>query len=75
MQRLSNMVKEGSCHIIVKFGLISNIGNHRTTNHTHKLNLFSRLLSENVKMCSSFYMGLILHHLPKFLRMRLMTQS
>ncbi|KAL2899473.1 Replication protein A 70 kDa DNA-binding subunit D [Bienertia sinuspersici] len=27
MQRFSNMVKEGSCRIIAKFGLISNIGN------------------------------------------------
>ncbi|KAL2894833.1 ATP-dependent DNA helicase CHL1, partial [Bienertia sinuspersici] len=75
MQRFSNMVKEGSCRIIAKFGLISNIGKHRATNHSYKLNFFSRLLSENVKMCRSLYMGLILHHLPKFLRMRLMTQS
>ncbi|KAL2893522.1 Replication protein A 70 kDa DNA-binding subunit C, partial [Bienertia sinuspersici] len=47
MQRFSNMVKEGWCSIIVNFGLISNIGKHRVTNHSYKLNFFSRLLSEN----------------------------
>ncbi|KAL2941879.1 Replication protein A 70 kDa DNA-binding subunit, partial [Bienertia sinuspersici] len=40
MQRFSNMVKEGSCRIIAKFGLISNIGKHRATNHSYKLNFF-----------------------------------
>ncbi|KAL2903529.1 Replication factor A protein 1 [Bienertia sinuspersici] len=40
MQWFSNMVKEGSCRIIAKFGLISNIGKHRATNHSYKLNFF-----------------------------------
>ncbi|KAL2905956.1 Replication protein A 70 kDa DNA-binding subunit C [Bienertia sinuspersici] len=40
MQRFSNMVKEGSCYIAAKFGLISNIGKRRATNHTYKLNFF-----------------------------------
>ncbi|KAL2941134.1 Glycosyltransferase-stabilizing protein Gtf2 [Bienertia sinuspersici] len=38
MQRFSNMV--GWCRIIANFGLISNIGKHRTTNHSYKLNIF-----------------------------------
>ncbi|KAL2931286.1 Replication protein A 70 kDa DNA-binding subunit C, partial [Bienertia sinuspersici] len=34
------MVKEGWCRIIANFGLISNIGKHRATNHSYKLNFF-----------------------------------
>ncbi|KAL2942045.1 Nitrogenase molybdenum-iron protein alpha chain, partial [Bienertia sinuspersici] len=75
MQRFSNTVKEGSCRIIAKFGLISNIGNIEPLIILTNSISFSRLLSKNVKMCRSLYMGLILHQLPKFLRMRLMTQS
>ncbi|KAL2932045.1 Replication protein A 70 kDa DNA-binding subunit C, partial [Bienertia sinuspersici] len=40
MQRFSNMVNEGWCRIIAKFGLISNIDKHRATNHSYKLNFF-----------------------------------
>ncbi|KAL2906325.1 Nitrogenase molybdenum-iron protein alpha chain, partial [Bienertia sinuspersici] len=40
MQRFYNMVKEGWCRIIEKFRLISNIGKHRATNHSYKLNFF-----------------------------------
>ncbi|KAL2924030.1 Replication factor A protein 1, partial [Bienertia sinuspersici] len=48
MQRFSNTVKEGSCRIIAKFGLISNIGKHRATNHSYKLNFFFKTV---VKEC------------------------
>ncbi|KAL2895689.1 Replication protein A 70 kDa DNA-binding subunit, partial [Bienertia sinuspersici] len=49
MQRFSNMVKEGSCRIIAKFGLISNIGKHRATNnHSYKHNFFFKTV---VKEC------------------------
>ncbi|KAL2894348.1 Replication protein A 70 kDa DNA-binding subunit C, partial [Bienertia sinuspersici] len=44
MQQFSNMVKEGSCHIIAKFGLISNIGKHRATYHSYKLNFFFKTI-------------------------------
>ncbi|KAL2934661.1 Replication factor A protein 1, partial [Bienertia sinuspersici] len=44
----SNTVKEGSCRIIAKFGLISNIGKHRATNHSYKLNFFFKTV---VKEC------------------------
>ncbi|KAL2926277.1 LPS-assembly protein LptD, partial [Bienertia sinuspersici] len=47
MQRFST-VKEGSCRIIAKFGLISNIGKHRATNHSYKLNFFFKTV---VKEC------------------------
>ncbi|KAL2924626.1 Ribulokinase, partial [Bienertia sinuspersici] len=44
MQRFYNMVKEGWCRIIAKFGLISNIGKHRATSHSYKLNFFFKTI-------------------------------
>ncbi|KAL2921230.1 Replication protein A 70 kDa DNA-binding subunit B [Bienertia sinuspersici] len=44
MQRFSNMVKEGWCHIIANFGLISNNGKYRATNHSYKLNFFFKVV-------------------------------
>ncbi|KAL2943672.1 tRNA pseudouridine synthase A, partial [Bienertia sinuspersici] len=38
MQRFSNMGKEGSCRIITKFGVVSNIGKQRATNPSYKIN-------------------------------------
>ncbi|KAL2899236.1 hypothetical protein RDABS01_024318, partial [Bienertia sinuspersici] len=46
--RFSNTVKEGSCRIIAKFGLISNIGKHRATYHSYKHNFFFKTV---VKEC------------------------
>ncbi|KAL2929854.1 Replication protein A 70 kDa DNA-binding subunit C, partial [Bienertia sinuspersici] len=46
MQQFSNMVKEGWCSIIVNFRLISNIGKHRVTNHSYKLNFFKTVVRE-----------------------------
>ncbi|KAL2899081.1 Replication factor A protein 1 [Bienertia sinuspersici] len=47
MQRFSNMVKEGWCRIIANFGLISNNGKYRATNHSYKLNfLFKTVVRE-----------------------------
>ncbi|KAL2943673.1 tRNA-specific 2-thiouridylase MnmA [Bienertia sinuspersici] len=65
MQRFSNMAKEGSCHIIIKFGVVSNICKHRATNHSYKINFFKRLLQESVKVYNSLYMDQILHHSTK----------
>ncbi|KAL2926263.1 Replication factor A protein 1, partial [Bienertia sinuspersici] len=48
MQRFSNALKEGSCRIIAKFALISNIGKHRAANHSYKLNFFFKTV---VKEC------------------------
>ncbi|KAL2897941.1 30S ribosomal protein S8 chloroplastic, partial [Bienertia sinuspersici] len=45
-KRFSNTVKEGSCRIIAKFGLISNIGKHRATNHSYKLNFFFKTIAK-----------------------------
>ncbi|KAL2942619.1 30S ribosomal protein S8 chloroplastic [Bienertia sinuspersici] len=56
MQWFSNTVKEGSCRIIAKFGLISNIGKHRATNHSYKLNFFFMTVVKEC-VCSSLYMG------------------
>ncbi|KAL2896541.1 Replication protein A 70 kDa DNA-binding subunit [Bienertia sinuspersici] len=75
MQRFSNMVKDGSCRVIAKFGLISNIGKHRATNHSYKLNFFFKTVVRECEDVELPLHGLNLHHLPKFLRMRLMNQS
>ena len=40
MQRFKNLVKEGTCRIIAKFGVMSNNGQRRTTNNTYKINFF-----------------------------------
>ncbi|KAL2905027.1 Replication protein A 70 kDa DNA-binding subunit [Bienertia sinuspersici] len=47
--------KQGSCRIIAKFGLISNVGKHRATNHSYKLNFFFKTV---VRECEDVHLPL-----------------
>ncbi|KAL2941604.1 Beta-galactosidase 9 [Bienertia sinuspersici] len=38
--RFENLVKEGCCRLISHFGVVNNIGKHRATNHSYKINFF-----------------------------------